>query len=121
MFLYICLDKEHKEGIQLKTKIAVLGSCISRDLFNSHFVPNYKDFFDLVFDAQRTTMISLMQDSVVIDNNLLNILPHNPKNNARTKFITEDLNKIFLKKRFYEIKIQYSNSKNVYSLSFREC
>ena len=81
----------------MKTKIAVLGSCISRDLFNSHFVPNYKDFFDLVFDAQRTTMISLMQDSVVIDNNLLDILPHNPKNNARTKFITEDLNKVFLK------------------------
>ena len=81
----------------MKTKIAVLGSCISRDLFNSNFVPNYKDFFDLVFDAQRTTMISLMQDSVVIDNNLLDILPHNPKNNARTKFITEDLNKVFLK------------------------
>lgn len=95
--LYICLDKEHKEVIHLKTKIAVLGSCISRDLFNSNFVPNYKDFFDLVFDAQRTTMISLMQDSVVIDNNLLDILPHNPKNNARTKFITEDLNKVFLK------------------------
>ena len=45
--LYICLDKEHKEVIHLKTKIAVLGSCISRDLFNSNFVPNYKDFFDL--------------------------------------------------------------------------
>lgn len=38
-----------------------------------------------------------MQDPLVIDNSLLDVLPHNPKNNARTNFMMEDLNKIFLK------------------------
>lgn len=38
-----------------------------------------------------------MQDPLVIDNSLLDVLPHNPKNNVRTNFMMEDLNKIFLK------------------------
>ena len=42
----------------MKTKIAIYGSCISRDVFNSHFVPDYKEFFEVAVDVQRTTMIS---------------------------------------------------------------
>ena len=81
----------------MKTKIAIYGSCISRDLFNSHFVPDYKEFFEVAADVQRTTMISLMQNPLEIDKNLIDILPHNTKNNVSKKFIDEDLNKIFLK------------------------
>ena len=82
----------------MKTKIAIYGSCISRDLFNSHFVPDYKEFFEVVADVQRTTMISLMQNPMEIDKNLIDILPHNTKNNVSKKFIVEDFNKIFFKK-----------------------
>ena len=81
----------------MKTKIAIYGSCISRDLFNSHFVPDYKEFFEVAADVQRTTMISLMQNPMEIDKNLIDMLPHNTKNNVSKKFIVEDLNKIFLK------------------------
>ena len=77
----------------MKTKIAIVGSCISRDVFNSYFVPGYKEFFEVIADVQRTTLISLMQNPIEIDKNLIDIFPHNPKNNVRTKFITQDLNK----------------------------
>ena len=82
----------------MKTKIAILGSCISRDVFNSHFVQNYKDYFELTADAQRTSIISLLQDPLSIDKKLIDIHPDTPKNKARTYFIDCDLKKNFLKK-----------------------
>ncbi len=75
---------------------------VSRDLFNSHFVHNYKDFFEVNISAQRTTLISIMQDPLIIDEKLLEINPLNPTNNARTNFILHDLNKSFLKELIEE-------------------
>ena len=80
----------------MKTKVGVFGSCISRDAFNSHFVPNYKDFFEIKFDAQRISMISLMQDPLLIDEKLIEIHPATAKNKSRTHFLSCDFNKIFL-------------------------
>ena len=80
----------------MKTKIGVLGSCISRDAFNSRFVHNYKDFFEVKFSAQRTSLISLMQDSLLIDEKLIEIYPLTRKSKIDSQFIKEDLKKNFL-------------------------
>lgn len=90
----------------MKTKVALLGSCISRDVFNSHFVPNYKEFFEVITDVQRTTLISLMQDPVEIEECLIDISPHNSKNIARTRCISNDLNKFFLR-NLIEMDVDY--------------
>ena len=44
--------------------VAVLGSCVSRDLFNSRFNPHYKDLFDCVVLSNQTSLISLMSEPV---------------------------------------------------------
>jgi hypothetical protein len=45
-------------------RIAVLGSCVTRDLFNRTFNPHYKDLFDCVALANQTSLISLMSAAV---------------------------------------------------------
>ncbi|UAK16365.1 DUF6270 domain-containing protein [Sporolactobacillus terrae] len=47
-----------------RIKVAVIGSCASRDNFNHHFVPNYKDFFKCVVSQNQMSMISLMADPI---------------------------------------------------------
>ena len=81
----------------MKTKIGVLGSCVSRDAFNSNFVPDYKDFFEVIISAQRTSLISIMQEPCLIEETLIEIDPSNLVDRARTNFISYDLNKTFLK------------------------
>lgn len=48
------------------SKIAVLGSYATRDVFNSILNPNYKQYFQITTDIARTTFISLMSDPVNI-------------------------------------------------------
>ena len=80
----------------MKTKIGVLGCCVSRDSFNSRIVHNYKDFFKVQISAQRTSLISIFQDPVIFDEKDIEILPLNFANKATTQFISEDLNKKFI-------------------------
>lgn len=80
----------------MKTKIGVLGCCVSRDSFNSRIVHNYKDFFKVQISAQRTALISIFQDPVIFDEKDIEILPLNFANKATTQFISEDLNKKFI-------------------------
>lgn len=47
--------------------VGVFGSCVSRDLFNSQIVPNYKTFFQIISYSQRTSIISLMQNNIKFD------------------------------------------------------
>lgn len=47
--------------------ISVYGSCVSRDVFNSRFVPDHKEHFQLVSDQQHVSLISLMSPSIIID------------------------------------------------------
>lgn len=49
-----------------KIKVAVIGSCVTRDLFNSKFVSNYKDFYECVSTVWQTSMISFMSDRTEI-------------------------------------------------------
>ena len=41
--------------------VAVIGSCVTRDLFYSKVIPDYKIFFKLTTYHGRSTLISLMQ------------------------------------------------------------
>ena len=47
-----------------KVKIAVLGACCSRDMFNSSFVENWKDNFDIVLYRFQPSFISLMSTPI---------------------------------------------------------
>lgn len=41
-------------------KVAVLGSCATRDNFNSRFNPDYKEFYDCILTQNQASIISLM-------------------------------------------------------------
>lgn len=44
--------------------VAILGSCISRDNFNSLFNANYKSYFECILFQHQTSMISLMSEKI---------------------------------------------------------
>lgn len=70
--------------------VGVFGSCVSRDLFNSQIVPNYKTFFQIISYSQRTSIISLMQNNIKFDEK--DIIFENDYNNS----IRYDLSKCWL-------------------------
>lgn len=41
-------------------KVALLGSCTTRDIFNSKFNPDYKEHFTIVADQQHMSIVSVM-------------------------------------------------------------
>lgn len=45
-------------------RVAVLGSCVTRDLFNSRFNPHYKDLFECVALSNQVSLVSLMSPPV---------------------------------------------------------
>lgn len=47
-------------------KIAIFGSCVSRDNFNSQFNSNYKDFFKCVLHQNQTSVLSLMSNPIPV-------------------------------------------------------
>jgi hypothetical protein len=47
-------------------RVAVLGSCVSRDLFNRQFNPSYKDLFDCVALSNQVSLISLMSEPITV-------------------------------------------------------
>lgn len=51
--------------------VAVLGSCVSRDLFNSKFNPHYKDLFDCVALSNQVSLVSLMSEAIDIPNEMM--------------------------------------------------
>lgn len=70
--------------------VGVFGSSVSRDLFNSQIVPNYKTFFQIISYSQRTSIISLMQNNIKFDEK--DIIFENDYNNS----IRYDLSKCWL-------------------------
>lgn len=52
-----------------KIKIAVLGSCASRDIFNSKFIADYKDFYECVSTAWQASVISFMSERLWFEEN----------------------------------------------------
>jgi len=48
-----------------KPRIAVIGSCVSRDIFNRSFIPSYKEEFELVSDVYQSSLPSLAREVAV--------------------------------------------------------
>lgn len=71
-------------------KVAVLGSCVSRDNFNSKFIPDYKKYATCVLHQNQMSMISLNSDPIPFDEKLIdNLSPFD------TRHFTTELNKRF--------------------------
>ncbi|MBM7797190.1 CDP-glycerol glycerophosphotransferase (TagB/SpsB family) [Microlunatus panaciterrae] len=74
-------------------RIAVLGSCITRDSFNSRFNPRYKDFYVCPLIQNQTSIISLMSEPMTLGDDQYGGMTAYDQWNVRT-----DLNKEFLAK-----------------------
>lgn len=80
----------------MKTKIGLMGSCVSRDIFRSIF-NDYKKYFEITFTLQRISLISLLASNIDFNNNEIMITPLNKENNFRSEILREDLSKDYLK------------------------
>lgn len=74
--------------------ISVYGSCVSRDIFNSRFVPDYKECFNLVCDQQHISLVSLMSGPIKIDTDNL----QGDVNPFYKEVFKQDMNKSYLGK-----------------------
>jgi len=68
------------------TRVAVFGSCVSRDVFNRTFNPHYKDLFECVAVSNHVSLVSLMAEPVVFDADDLNGLEPRIKNQLANEF-----------------------------------
>lgn len=75
-----------------KVKIAILGSCVSRDNFNTKFNANYKDFYECVLLQVHSSVISIMSNPVDFAEEKLDNL-----NNYQLGIVKSELDKSFLR------------------------
>lgn len=73
-------------------KIAVLGTCFSRDFLNSdsYFNPNYKQYFNCIFTQFHSSIIAIISDPTTISLDKYNDIPFKKK-----KFVEMDFEKNF--------------------------
>lgn len=76
-------------------KIAVLGSCVSRDPFNSKFIPDYSKYAKCVFHQNQMSMVSLVSPPITFDESDIFGLSPFDANHFKT-----ELSKIFFDKMF---------------------
>ncbi|RYL95170.1 hypothetical protein EWI07_03900 [Sporolactobacillus sp. THM7-4] len=76
----------------LPIKVAVVGSCVTRDVFNSRFVKNYKKYYNCILTQNQSSMISLMSDPVLFDSSKID----NQKDTYSLKNTRQDLTKEIL-------------------------
>ncbi|MBM7645889.1 hypothetical protein JOD45_002114 [Scopulibacillus daqui] len=74
-----------------KIKVGVIGSCVSRDVFNSKFINNYKDIYECVSTAWQSSIISFVSKSVPEVPKDLNL--ENIKSRHRQNTVLRDLTK----------------------------
>lgn len=75
-------------------KVSVLGSCVSRDIFNSYFVEEYKNYFKLLSYSHQPSIISIMSRPIPYDESRL--VGKSPSVLDRDQF-ADELSKPFLK------------------------
>lgn len=75
--------------------IGVLGSCVSRMVFNSTINKTYKNFFNVEIDFQRCLFPSLIQDPVKFTEEDITVYPLEKDNLVKRFFVRNDLNKSF--------------------------
>lgn len=85
-------DRANELGTPLR--VALLGSCVTRDVFNSKFNPNYKDFFQVVADQQHMSMISVMSIPLPVRDKLID----GDVSDFYKNVYRQDLQKDFLKR-----------------------
>ena len=73
-------------------KIAIFGSCTTRDNFNRKFNPNYKDYFEVVCFQNQTSIMSIMSDNIKYNDEDLS-----PLQGWDRSSIEDEFNKVFLK------------------------
>ncbi|WP_088265955.1 DUF6270 domain-containing protein [Bacillus mycoides] len=67
-------------------KVAVLGSCVTRDNFNSRFNYDYKRYYECVLLQNQTSIISLMEKPVKFPSHKITELNQWDANDVRTDF-----------------------------------
>ena len=72
-------------------EISTLGSCASRNIFNSQLNENYKSYFHINHSIEVVTLISLMSNPIEYDDKLIN-----SDNEYSNQNVLEDLDKSFL-------------------------
>lgn len=76
-------------------KVAIIGSCVSRDMFNSKIIPNYKDIYEVVSTVWQTSMTSLVSKKVNLSDADLKLSTEISKHRANT--LKRDLKKTHFK------------------------
>ncbi|WP_436867810.1 accessory Sec system protein Asp2 [Mammaliicoccus sciuri] len=77
-------------------KVATIGSCVTRDNFNTKFNPHYKGFFDVIDHQNQTSFPSLMSEFVE-----LNVTPEFLN---KSKYVQSLLHKEFSKEFLLKLK-----------------
>lgn len=80
-----------------KPRVAVVGSCVSRDIFNSSFIPGYKEHVELVGDVYQSSLPSLSRDVPVSIDNIKKFKPHYKKT-ISNEFDGDNMNRIIASK-----------------------
>lgn len=77
-----------------KTKVAVVGACVTRDCFNRSFVPFYRENFECVATVWQSSFISLVSPPTkVVDEELVGRL-----NEKQLAYLKEDIEKAHIRK-----------------------
>lgn len=76
-------------------KIAVIGSCVTRDMFNENFIPYHKEVFEVVSTAWQTSFASLVAKPIKLSEEDLDT--SGKLRDHRWKTLLRDLNKKPLK------------------------
>ncbi|MBN6889892.1 uncharacterized protein DUF6270 [Cytobacillus horneckiae] len=75
----------------MSVKVAVMGSCVSRDVFNTQFNRNYKWFYECVATQFQSSVISLMSNPVEYNPEKIDNLEPHPAWTVRTELTKEFL------------------------------
>lgn len=73
----------------LPIKIAVIGSCVTRDVFNSKFCPNYKLFFECGASLIQGSIISFVSDRFLVPDEELSGLKSSSAKDIRSEMTRE--------------------------------
>lgn len=86
-----------------KISVAVLGSCATRDNFNSKFNPDYNKYYDCIITQNQTSLISLLSPPTEYREEEMGDLSEYVKRNIRMDFTNELLSLMKEKKPDYLI------------------
>lgn len=87
-----------------KIKVAIIGSCVTREAFITRNNPNYKEYYEVGPLAWQSSIVSFM--SPPVDQMVYNIVPSEEMNTHSTETMTSDMEKTSIQ-RIAEYKPDY--------------